>query len=142
MTPAEKPIDALRISSRECEQILQSLEQGTRSVDGNRNQRGENDRVEIGNDLVAVVRPMSQEGRAARFIVRGRNISATGLGFLHGQFLYKNTSCEIILINREQQGFKLRGRVVRCRFVEKNVHEIGIRFDQAVDIQPILGHAA
>lgn len=136
------PIDSLRISNRECDELLRTLEQSVRSVEDNNNLRGENDRVEVGSDIIAVVKLLPPEGRPTQFRIRCRNISSSGIGFLHGQFVHENTPCEIILINAQQHGFLLPAKVVRCRFIEKHIHEIGIAFAQPIDFKQILGTAA
>lgn len=142
MSSTNGPIDSLRLTQRECEQMLRTLDMGTRPVEEDANQRGEHDRVDVSHDMIAVVKLLPADSRPTQFRIRCRNISPTGIGFLHGQFIYEKTPCEIILINSQQQGFQLHAKVVRCRFVEKHVHEVGIQFAQPVDISVIMGAAA
>lgn len=142
MSPTDGPIDSLRLSNRDCEQMLRNLDMATRPVEEGENQRGEYDRVDVSNDMIAVVKLLPADSRPTQFRIRCRNISSTGIGFLHGQFIYEKTPCEIILINGQQQGFQLHAKVVRCRFIEKHVHEVGIQFASPVDIKVIMGAAA
>ncbi len=138
----ESPIDSLRISPRECDDILRSIRQIMLPKDSGQCQRGEHDRIEIENEVIAVLKTRPPEGRPIQFQVRCRNISNTGIGFFHGQFIHEKTPCELILINTQHEGFAVHGHVVRCRLIEKHIHEIGIAFTQPIDSRRVVGNAA
>ena len=51
------------------------------------------------------------------FMAQSRNISRTGIGFLHGSPLEPDTTCKLSL-----------------RTVAENVHQVGIRFNEPIDL--------
>lgn len=69
------------------------------------------------------------DGAWVRAFVACRNLSQGGLSILHNAFLYTGTECRITLPSTDGEPVLMFGRVVRCRLVEKKIHEIGIAFD-------------
>lgn len=82
------------------------------------------------------------DAEPAAFIVRCRNISAGGVGFLHGAHVAPDTRCSIIIMDRAASGQCANGRVVHCREVGGGVHEVGVRFDRQIDLSRVLGGPA
>jgi hypothetical protein len=72
------------------------------------------------------------------FIMVPRNISETGIGLLHGQFIYPQTSCTIHHKPLQGKLTGVKGRIVYCRYVLGRVHEVGVQFDEPVDLSTIL----
>ncbi|MCG3126426.1 MAG: Sensor histidine kinase RcsC [Phycisphaerae bacterium] len=75
-------------------------------------------------------------GQTVTYAVPSRNISSTGVSFLVGNFVYPGTRCFVYLTTTYNSWQTVPGRVVRCRYVEGSgrVYEVGVHFDQAVDI--------
>ena len=73
-------------------------------------------------------------GTTQSLLVPTRNISSSGIAFLHGGFVHLQTRCTVQLITTKNTRQVVQGRVVRCKHIEGRVHEIGIRFDQEVDV--------
>lgn len=82
----------------------------------------------------AALRIQHPAGNTTTHMVRTRNISCGGLGFVHGAFLYDNTKLHIALQTRMGEGVALAGKVVWSRHIEGQSHEIGVRFAQPIDI--------
>lgn|GEM_PF-6265115 len=74
-------------------------------------------------------------GGGARYLVGARNLSRQGVSLIHGGFLYNGASCIIVLETRSRELLAFPGRIVTCRHVDRTIHEIGVRFDQEIDIQ-------
>ncbi len=129
--------DLLRITPEEAIQILGRLEGETRQspIPDRRGARRFN------YQHVPRIVVHLQDGRYGLenyFIMVPRNISETGIGLLHGQFIYPQTVCTI---HHKTLGGKLagvKGRVVYCRHVLGRVHEVGVQFDEPVDLGTIL----
>jgi len=64
--------------------------------------------------------------------VATRNLSAFGLGFLYGGFLYSGTRMEVIL--KRQLGGEdiLRGKITTCTHVAGVLHQVGCKFDDKI----------
>ncbi len=67
------------------------------------------------------------------YLVPIRDISATGLSFLHGGFVYPGTRCVVQLISTHGAWENAAATVARCDYIEEMVHEVGVRFDQVID---------
>jgi CheY-like chemotaxis protein len=78
---------------------------------------------------------MQQPGAAGStpYQVATRDISATGMAFLHGGYVHIGTRCLIQLITAHGTWDEIRATVVRCGFVEGNVHEVGVKFDNPIE---------
>lgn len=70
-----------------------------------------------------------------------RNISAAGCSFLHNVFLYPQSACliELRMIGGERP--TTAGVIKRCTLVSGWVHEIGVQFAAAVDIDAFISEA-
>lgn len=67
-----------------------------------------------------------------------RNLSNGGMSILHSSFVHHGTRCVVTLPHAASGTVEVHGEVMRCRHCRGKVHEIGIRFDQSVDIREIL----
>ena len=64
-----------------------------------------------------------------------RNLSRSGIALLHAAYVHVGTKCRVVLpllTGREQ---KIPGEVVRCVHREGRVHEVGVAFEQPVDVR-------
>lgn len=73
-------------------------------------------------------------GSVSTHVVAGRNLSSMGLSFLHGGFLHIGTRCTVRLISLADETILTPGRVSRCRSVLGRVHEVGLKFDKAIEV--------
>ncbi|MFH1419480.1 MAG: response regulator [Planctomycetota bacterium] len=67
------------------------------------------------------------------YLVPTRDISATGLSFLHGGFIYPGTRCVVQLISMHGAWENATATVMRCDYIEEMLHEVGIAFDTPID---------
>ncbi len=79
---------------------------------------------------VAVMHP---GGTLSNFAVTCRDLSASGVAFLHRGFLHAGTECQIRLPLMTGGEISVHGRIVQCAHVRKNVHEVGVAFDEVID---------
>jgi hypothetical protein len=128
--------DLLRISENEIEDVILDIEERERTSTGIH--RRESKRNEFRESAVIVTVYPDDSERRHRYRVKTTNISSTGIGFLHGAFLYPGTPCEIQLITLDGRNESVRGDVVRCEFVQRNVHEIGVRFQTPIQVESFL----
>lgn len=64
-----------------------------------------------------------------------RNLSTSGASFLHSAFVYNGTRCTVLLPHPDRGDIALDGEVVRCQHRAGVIHEIGIRFDEEIDLR-------
>jgi hypothetical protein len=68
--------------------------------------------------------------RARTFEVSTRNLSRTGLSFLHRSFIYPRQQVDVHLPLPDRSVRHLRGKVVRVRPAGVGLYEIGIEFTE------------
>lgn len=78
---------------------------------------------------------VEEHGAYRRCVVMAtRNVSNGGVAVLHSSYLYPGSKCTVALPTRGgQEPVVMVGRIVRCTHREGMVHEIGIKFDEAID---------
>ena len=134
-TKKNAAIDTLRISEQEYRRVLaqldeKSLEAKIKSVQRRRSPR-------FAHAVHFVIRISHPGGTTCNYIVRGRDVSASGLSFLHGSFLHKGARCLVLLPGRVERWVQVPATIVRCRHLERRTHELGVHFDEPVDLSVI-----
>lgn len=89
-----------------------------------------------------VVTIFHNDSSQVRYAVVARNLSESGLAFLHGGYIHVGTQCVAALETTARQWVRVVGKVVRCRHVEGNVHEVGINFRDKLQLSNFLSGAA
>lgn len=131
----DETIDALRLSEQQRLAILNKMKRRVQAY--NRHDCRTSDRKPFYIDGV-VVEMHHPGGSRVRYRVQTVNLSAQGVGFLHGSFCYTGTPAYLTLESRGQTRIKLQGKVVRCQLVEGHVHEIGVMFNNPIDMGDFL----
>lgn len=67
------------------------------------------------------------------YLVRLRDISASGLGFNSAMPFVSKTRCTIALQAQDGHGLVCAGRVVWCKHEDQGLHNVGIQFDRPID---------
>lgn len=68
------------------------------------------------------------------YLVRCHNVSSGGMGFLHGGFIQPGTRCTLGLQAIEGDGGIVSGRIAWCRQIQPEAFDVGVQFDQSVDV--------
>jgi hypothetical protein len=130
-----KHIDTLRLTPSEHAALLSALEREEASAaqSGTRQHK----RTIYHRSQGLTIRLHSQGGDSANveYLVRPRNLSAGGMGFLHGCFVHPGTRCSINLVRLDGGVMRVAGAVVRCRCVSGRVHDVGVQFEEALAIE-------
>ena len=127
-------VDTLRISEEDYRRILGQLDQPAtvmKALTRRHNRR-------YSHAVRFAIRIQHPGGTDGNFIGRTRDVSAGGVAFLHGSFLHMNTRCQVLLPGRDGRWLGLAGTVVRCRYIEGNVHEVGVQFQTPVDLSTVI----
>ena len=82
---------------------------------------------------VALIIESEQLGKRTHAVIP-RNISRMGMSLLHGKFVYDGTPCVAGLKALDGQLVPVRGKVAWCRLITGRIHEIGIRFEEPIDL--------
>ena len=128
-----KAVVAFRVSDKQIKAIRQQLEraalEGQKMVNMRRHRRLSYDRTP--RFFVEMQHP---GGTNVTYVVELRNISSTGVGFLHGAFAYDKAPCNVILRNLQNQWVRVPGSVARCRMIQGKIHEVGVKFDEPIEV--------
>ena len=68
----------------------------------------------------------------------GRNLSAGGMALLLCGYVHPGSSCEIVLQPLRGEPTKLTGKVRHCRHIQGMSFELGIQFDETIEIKHYL----
>lgn len=123
-------VKTLRLSDTRVDAILEKLDQGKHETHSSK--RGA-ERIDYRvKNCVVCMRLPGTSGPTA-FIVSTRDISATGLSFLHGGFVHLSTRCVVHLVGAHGQSQNVEATVVRCEYKVDMVHEVAIKFKTPID---------
>lgn len=120
----------VRKTAEELEAILDALDNGPNKPESGKRIA---DRYGYRNRVVV---EFPDEGEETHATVVCRNISQTGMSFLTHRFVYPGTRCKIRLVSELKHVQMVSGAVKRCRYVKgtASVHEVGLKFDQPIDV--------
>ncbi|UCD76726.1 MAG: response regulator [Phycisphaerales bacterium] len=127
------PINALRLSDSERRKLLERLDRQRTAFRGRESRLEDRLPYKTAADVIVTLRHPG--GSVVDYLVRPRNLSPQGIGFLHGNFVHPGSECQVHLVNLDRQPELVEGTVVRCRHVEGLVHEVGVRFEQPIALE-------
>ena len=127
---SNQPIDTLRLTDEQWHELSQRLDRHDPYVTGQRRHQ----RVAYRKLAQIAVAVKQQDGQWAKYIVRSRDISPGGIGFIHGSYIHNNSECRIILKNTHGQITRIDGIVKRCELLEGTAHHVGVEFNEEINI--------
>jgi hypothetical protein len=132
--------DTLRLSETERQAVVEELDRQDAMSAGGR--RGDS-RWKYNVPEGILVHFQHAAAYHFQFLVIPRNISKGGLGLLHGGFVYSGTRCVARLRTIDREFVLAAGRVMHCRCVRGRIHEVGVQFDEPIDVENFVrvGHA-
>ena len=122
-----KVSDTLRMPQKDIERILAEIDRTSRIGNSRRRMRR---RTMSGQKLVVVV--MGTNNVRKSIVAVGRNLSATGLGFMCGGYMHSGQRCVVALRDLQGRSRGLPGTIMRCGHIKGHLHDIGVRFDDAI----------
>lgn len=132
---SERYYDTLRLTDRQRQAMVRKLAK-PRHQSVTRDDRSD-ERLAY-NTRPALVHMQHPGGSAMTYVVWPRDLSNTGMGFLHGSFCYDNTRLEIMLKKVDGGQVKVPARVVRCQLLKATVHEVGVQFDSPIQVHDFI----
>lgn len=140
--PAEgsKPIDTLRITEKEWHARIAEMESKQTPTTGHEKRKSQRHHHCVLATIT--IRTQNQGVTENYFLIRTRNISEGGMGFLHGAFVYPGSQVVAILQDNNGKAIALEGDVARCNHVAGKVHEVGVRFKRMIRVEDFIKPAA
>lgn len=132
--PSFAVVDTLKLSAGTYQQLTSHF--GKCSPMASPGQRHET-RQGCDGSLVVLCQLIDQAQSDVYFAVRPRDISPSGLGFLHGQFIQPHTPCVMTVIVSRRFGLRVNGTVAHCDHMQKHVHRVGIEFAERISMQTL-----
>lgn len=128
MRKRDNIIDSVRLSPGECEALLDALDRANASKPPS--SRRQTRRWRYRDRMIVAVR---QGGSVQSFFTAPRNISNSGIGFLHGGYIHVGSPVAVSTRDLHGQLRTLKGRVVRCVHVQGRLHEVGAKFTEPIN---------
>ena len=125
----------LRLSQSERNRLFAQLGQDGGPKSGRCKRKHPRHDYRVLDVAVAILHP---GGGQSRLLVTSRNLSAGGISFLHGGFVYAGSDCKLVLMRRDGTPMCLSGMVRHCRHLQGSCHEIGVQFCEEINPQAIL----
>ncbi|MBB6428904.1 PilZ domain-containing protein [Algisphaera agarilytica] len=129
---------SLKLTEKQWGTLISSLEAGKGPTVPATRDRRDLDIKRYPHVTKVALRVIHPGGQKTSHLVRSRNLSSGGMGFLHLSFLYPDTPCHIALQTRHGESVAMSGKVSWCRLVSGKSHEIGFRFDQMIQIDEFI----
>ena len=134
-------LDTLRLSRRQLQAVVQFLRRQQDNFHG-AEVRAE-PRLPFSAEGGVAIELRHPGGTVGRYLIRPHNLSSRGMGFLNGAFVYPGTACVVLLPKLAGHGARrIAGQAVRCRHVAGNVHEVGVRFEEPLDLSEFIADPA
>lgn len=122
-------VKTIRLDNDKVAKILERLDSAHGAVPTER--RAPRYRYRVPSMIVHMAQPGSSE--AVPYLVPTRNVSSTGMSFLHGGFVHMGTKILAQMTTTKGSWNRVVGTVVRCRLVEGTIHEVGVHFVNDLD---------
>ena len=113
-----------------------------RSEETQENIRLRADRRRALPDTVRVIAQVDQIGGTSQTQVASvRDLSVGGLAMLWGTFLHSGTRCVFTMVasDTHEPLVHVTAKVVRCTHLKGSVHDVGVKFDEQIDLQRVPG---
>lgn len=123
-------MDLLRLSEEQVLEIVRELQRKDSS--SRKDNQRQHERLPFHEDALLLCEIKTARG-GPPFLVKCIDVSAGGLGFLHGAYIHVDTPCVVTLVVRKKTGFRVEAKVARCQHHRGHIHIVGVKFDQAMD---------
>ncbi|MCC7145180.1 MAG: response regulator [Phycisphaeraceae bacterium] len=130
MQDQDSPIETIHLNQKERQRIQAKQVQQATIPDG-KERRGLRVLFQPNDMLVS----LSQTGRRVTFRVLPRNLSAKGVGFVHGRYMHVGSECLVTLVNLSGDPTYVGGVVVQCRHEEGMLHQVSVKFHNLIDLE-------
>lgn len=130
----ERP-NTVGLSERNLHKVLDALDQRDAASAANANRAFSRWPFREERVVVTLTHP---GGTDVSLHLAARNLSKGGISLLHSAYVYADTACTVSLPNRDGGVMTMPGRVMRCSHLRGVVHELGVRFDEEIDLRRVV----
>ena len=127
---SDEIIDTLCLSEEQWCRLSEKLDKIDSAQTGQR-QHARVSYRKLAQIAVAIQQP---NGQWAKYVVRSRNLSTGGIGFIHGAYVHTDSKCRIIIKNLHGQVVCLEGVVRHCQYLCGTAHDVGVQFDAPIEL--------
>lgn len=130
------PIRSIRTGPKELEALIARLLQRSTSGQAPSEHNGAQPQAfNLPNIAIDIVHP---SGSSSRVLVDAYQLSSAGLSVVHGSYVHVGTRVVARLMTVDNAWIDANGRIVRCDYVSGLVHDIGLVFDDPIDISDVI----
>ena len=130
-------INTLRLTEEQRRELLARLDQAAVPPKLGDKRRAERTAAPEQAVLLWWREPVGRD-ESALFQATCRNISDTGIAFLHRSYVHPGTACVFVLKVPGHEGLRIAATIVHCRYVKAGVYEVGARFSEPIDLRGLL----
>ncbi len=134
-----KPADALDLlklkdnASRQA--LIKYLEELQRADPGAERRRDNRVHLETIENVTLLIKTRDA---SQRFVAMMYDLSTKGVGVIHGGFLHLGTPVTVTATSYDGQQLSLCGTIAHCSHIKARAHLIGIKLEQAIDVDAFL----
>jgi hypothetical protein len=130
--PARRPhVQSHAITEREWQALVAETVRGAPHLGA---ERRDSDRY-ARREVMHLFCGLTWTGKARdRYLVRTRDISKRGVGFIHSQPATRGARCRVAMLNNEKKLINVPGRVASCTSYADGIFAIGVEFDEPVNL--------
>lgn len=128
-------IDTLHLSDEQWHTLSEKLDRDDPDLTSQRSHR----RITYRKLSQIAVAIRQADGKWGKYVVRSRDLSSGGIGFIHGSYIHPGSECRVILKDCQGQVICLDGVVKCCELVEGTAHNVGVQFNEEIDIASFVG---
>lgn len=100
--------------------------------------RRQHARAEALGLLQLVIEVRQPGGTDLRLIARSHDLSAGGLGFIHGMYIYPESPCTCWLRHAAKGLTPINGHIRWCRHISGRIHLSGVQLDEEIRVEDYL----
>lgn len=138
-TPKDDTV-RLWLSQQQWMSVLQNTERKAQQADASQaDDLRQSPRVPAPSDMNCMIRLGRNADHAGTFIVKLRDISATGLGFFSSHSFASKSRCTVALQDADGHGMVCSASVVWSRRIDDQLNDVGIQFDRPIEAHWLAG---
>ena len=130
-------VDSLRLSDAEWYACVSEMDRNASRSNVDKERRTF-ERLPYRNSPYLYLAIHNPDGRHQHFKVRANNLSQSGIGFLHGSYIYSGTYVELLMQHRDLGSTKIGALVRTCTHVKNTIHRVGAEFEKQINLDDFL----
>lgn len=132
--PFPTHVQSVAIDQRQWEALMSDVATATVSF------QGQERRIESRHDLRQVMQMFVGIGmrNPQRFLVRTRNISKHGVGFIHSRPARRGMRCSLAIVSSDNKLVHMKATIASSRARPDGHYDVGVKFDKPVILDDFL----